>query len=187
MLFLVWCGLVCACMLCPWGGCKHSGEMGKVAGTTWRSESLESGVFVEESGWLKPVGTKCSCSPIQPTDQPANQTARATLVVPVVQLMPRLGCGTWPIYTNRKTDRDASGRLDLPRTAISCLCFVSSVSPFLHLLVVVPTQELFPRGSHIRTILNFPARVQYNVGMVCCVMVGLCRSRPDCLSTEQQR
>lgn len=135
---VVWPGL-CMCM-CPWGENPRTvgiwvkvqerpGGLGVWSCSgVWRME-LCGGIWMDGRS---PWGRNCSCSPIQPTDQtcqPANQTARATSVVPVVQLMPRLGCGTWPIYTNQETDRDASGRLDLARTAISCL-FCVLFSPF---------------------------------------------------------
>lgn len=59
---LIWCGLVCACVLVCMHGCARGGDGGErneVAGTTWRSESLESGVWsfvVEESGWFEARG-----------------------------------------------------------------------------------------------------------------------------------
>lgn len=36
--------------------------------------------------------------------------------------------------------------------------FFCSVFPFPHLLVEVPTQEPFPRGSHTRAISTFPCK-----------------------------
>lgn len=59
---VVWCGLARACVLVCVRGCARGGDGGErneVAGTTWRSESLESGVWsfsVEESGWFEARG-----------------------------------------------------------------------------------------------------------------------------------
>lgn len=65
----------------------------------------------------------------------------------------------------------------LVRRSRAFRCFVF---PLAHLLVAISTQEPFLRGNHTRTISTSPARTQYNVGVVCCVMAGLCRSRADC-------
>lgn len=57
--------------------------------------------------------------------------------------------------------------------AVACTCLVLSVQRWLVWLRAVSTQE----GSRPSTGRESSAHC-----WVCCVMVGLCRSRPDCLS-----
>lgn len=99
MLLMEWCGVVwsgvCVCVLCPWGSILMMvGKRVQVAGTAWRSVSLESGVWSMEFWRFEARGDEN----VPAVQSQSHQTPHrltynylpttATSVVPVVHLMP---------------------------------------------------------------------------------------------------
>lgn len=131
---------------------------------------------------------------LQPTDHPANhrkisRASRATHAT---------ACGTWPICADRDAGLARPGWI-WPRSrciSSSRLASYGHLVPFVFffffIIVIIittgscsPLDGVLPRNKSLAAVApaprTFPTQDRRcNVGLVCCVMVGLCRSRADC-------
>lgn len=168
MLLMEWCGVVwsgvCVCVLCPWGSILMMvGKRVQVAGTAWRSVSLESGVWSMEFWRFEARGDENVPAVQSQSHQPPPPPPPTDLQLPTnhsnISRASRAShattvCGTWPIYAAlRETARlDLECALIAMHLAVSTCLVRSSRAFFLFCL------SCFPPDVSISPWLLFPLR-----------------------------